>query len=246
MNIFKHLLYLLFCIILSMTTAQAGRFTFLTHYITPFTYEENGSVKGFAVDIVREMMKIMKHPEEFEMYPFKRALRTVQNTPNHALFIVAKRPERENTIKWVGPLITSGVYVYKMKGNPVKVSSLDDLKNLNAIGVGRGNADHTYLEAKGFTNLYPANNHMQSIQMLYKGRVDVTSGSELVVPEMAKQAGLDVSRIERTDLKLYDSVLFLGFSKDTPDETIAQWQQALDTLKASGKYQKIYMKYLHQ
>ena len=64
------------------------------------------------------------------------------------------------------------------------------------------------------------------------------------MPEMAKEARIDVNNIQRIDLKLYDSTLFLAFSRETPDTVVAQWQQALDSLKASGKYQSIYNKYL--
>jgi ABC-type amino acid transport substrate-binding protein len=31
-----------------------------------------------------------------------------------------------------------------------------------------------------------------------------------------------------------------------PDTTVTKWQQALDTLKESGRYQALSLKYLHQ
>ncbi len=231
-------------IFLLLNPSQAKSFTFLTHFIKPFSYLEKSEFQGFAVDIVRELMKRIGHPENFKMYPFKRALLTVQKTPSHALFIVARRPEREGTVKWVGPLISSGVYFYKKRGSDFHIEKLDDLKNLNSIGVGRGNADHTFLQNHGFTNLLATKDQKQSVQLLEYGRTDVTPISELVMPEMAKEAGIDINGIERTDLKLYDSVLYLVFSIDTPDETVAQWQEALDALKSSGEYQQIFNRYI--
>ncbi len=62
---------------------------------------------------------------------------------------------------------------------------------------------------------------------------------------MANHAGLNINSIERTEVKLYDSALFLVFSKDTPDEVVVQWQRALDNVKSSGKYQAIYDRYIH-
>ncbi|WP_136810406.1 substrate-binding periplasmic protein [Desulfosediminicola flagellatus] len=224
--------------------AQAETCTFLTHFIKPFTFQEEGNIKGLAVDIVKEMMDIMEHPKQFTMLPFKRALLTVQSSDNHALFIVARRPEREETVKWVGPLVSSSVYFYKKKGTNLDLKTLSDIKELWRVGVGRGNADHTYLEAQGFTNLQKTNNQVQSLQMLQLGRVDVTPMSELVMPEMAKHAGIDLDSIERTAVKLYDSILFLAFSIDTPDDVVDGWQRALDTVKISGKYQDIYDRYI--
>ena len=237
---------LLLCVLLACTSVNAAEITFLTHFIRPFSYEENDEFKGFAVDIVREMMKSMGHPEKFEMYPFPRALATVQEQPDFALFIVARNPERETTVKWVGPLVTNNVYFYKKKGSSVQVNTLDDVKNLpeERVGVGRGNADHTFLTAQGFTNLYPTSNQMQSLQMLANGRIDVTPMGEMVLMGMAQEAGINPEEFERTDVKLYPSILFLAFSNNVPDEIIAQWQQALDALKASGKYQEIYQQYI--
>ena len=244
MKSLKYLLCLLCAVFLLVNPAEAKKITFLTHFIKPFTHQENGEVTGFAVDIVREMMKLQEYPEEFEIYPFKRGLRTVQNTPDHALFIVARRAEREETVKWVGPLITSGVYFYKKKGTPLEISYLEEIKEKYSVVVQRGNADHYFLKEKGFTDLSITNNQKLSLQMVDKGRVDLTPISELVMPEIAKEAGIDLNNIERTNVKLYDSTLYLAFSKNIPDKTVAEWQQALDSLKSSGKYQELYSKYL--
>lgn len=244
MKVLKSIFLILCLFFLSSSTLYAKNFTFLTHFIMPFSYEENGEFKGFAVDLVKEMMKKMGHPQEFKMYPFGRALKKVQSTSRYALFITARRPERENTLKWVGPLIENGVYFYKRASSPITLHTLEDARKVRMIGVGRGNADDTYLKSQGFTNLFPTNDQMQSLQMLCRNRVDITPMGELVMPEMAKQAGIDESCIERTDLKLYDSVLYLAFSKETRDEVIQQWQHVLDELKYSGRYQELYDKYV--
>ena len=117
-------------------------------------------------------------------------------------------------------------------------------KEKYSVVVQRGNADHYFLKDKGFTGLSVTNNQMLSLQMVDKERVDLTPISELVMPELAKAAGIDLNNIQRTDVKLYDSTLYLAFSKNIPDKTVAEWQQALDSLKSSGKYQELYNNYL--
>ncbi|WED24475.1 transporter substrate-binding domain-containing protein [Vibrio sp. JC009] len=243
----RKLVVLALCLLfyLPVSYAQnAHTFRFLTHFIMPFSYEEGGEFKGFAVEIVRELMNTVQHPKAFEMMPFQRGLYYVQNHSDTALFIVARRPEREDTVKWVGPIVSSGVYFYTRKDHPRPPYDLDDLKKMDSISVGRGNADHTYLESLGFQNLYPNNDQLVSLQMVESGRVAATVMSELVMPEMAKKAGIDISRLRKTDVKLYDSELYLAFSKDTPDSVVRIWQDALDTLKASDRYDAIYKKYV--
>ncbi len=219
--------------------ADTGEIVFLTHLPGPFTFVEDGRLQGFAVDLVLEMMDRAGHSRQLVIYPFKRALWTVQHRPRHALFIVARRPEREKTIKWVRPLISSSVYFYRQKDSRVRVNTLDDVRRLTAVGVGLGNADDVYLHSLGFTNIHQVENQLQSIRMLHYGRIDVTPVSELAMPWLAAKAGIDPADLERTDVRLYDSVLYLAFSLDVPDTTVARWQRALDELKDSGRLDAI-------
>lgn len=89
-NIIKPFILLLF-IFGSVNPVHANEIVFTTHFMKPFTWQERGEYKGFAIEIVREMMKIMQHPEKFQMYPFVRGLKEVQSKPNRAFFIVARR-----------------------------------------------------------------------------------------------------------------------------------------------------------
>lgn len=244
-NISKRLLLMLFGLFLFPYNVHASKISFLTHYIKPFTYENQGKTQGFAVEIVETLMKQTDTIEEITIYPFKRALQTVQTTPNHALFVVARRPDRENTVQWVGPIISSGVYFYKRKNSLISIRNLQDIKNLNAIGVQLGNADYTYLKAQGVSNFNQTISQTQSLEMLHRGRIDATPMSELVFSEIAAEAGIGINNFERIDFKLYDSVLYIAFSKDVPNETIIAWQHALDSIKSSGLYDKIYNKYIH-
>jgi polar amino acid transport system substrate-binding protein len=242
---FKVMLWLFCGLFSAVGMALSPSITFITHDLRPFTYQYEGEFHGFAVDIVREMMRAMDHPQLFKVMPFKRALRDVQTKSHHALFIVARRPERETLVKWVGPLVTSGVYFYQKRGADIAAWDLNAIRTLRSVGVGLGNADHTYLESQGFNNLSPSPTQEKSLELLALGRVDVTPVSELVMPALAAQAGVDISAIERTPVKLYDSTLFLVFSKDVPDEVVTRWQDALDRIKASGQYQVIFNRYIN-
>lgn len=220
---------------------------FYTHPIRPFSFSENGTLRGLAVEIVYEMMERCGQSREITLIPFSRGLQRVQHEEDTAFFIVAKRPEREDAVKWVGPIISSGVYFYKRKDRDITIATLDDLKNHDlAIGVGRGNADHTFLQSQGVTNLHPAADHKRSLMMLMAKRVDVTPMSELVMPEVAREAGIGLEEIENTMVKLYESSLYLVFSLNVPDATITKWQKALDEMKSSGRYRELVDTYLEK
>ena len=224
--------------------AQAdGHIRFITHSLHPFSYQQNDQLTGFSVELVKGMAQISGMQANIELLPFNRAFQNLKTQPQTALFVIAKRPERENDMKWVGPIITSGVYFYQKRNSGLTLKELTDLKRVSKIGVVQGNADHTYLETNEFSNLSTDKSQIQSLKMLNHGRVDVAPMSELVMPFLAKAANIDVNTIEKTPIKLYDSTLYIAFSNDTNDETVAQWQHAFDQLKASGHYQTLYQRY---
>ncbi|GGP65192.1 hypothetical protein GCM10009347_33830 [Shewanella algicola] len=225
---------------------NASEVQFITYPLPPFTYLDNGYLSGFSIDIIEAMMQNTQQTAKIEMYPFKRAFQLIKSQKNTALFLVAKRPERESEMKWVGPIISSGVYFYQKRDSGLSLAHLEDLKRVQNIGVVQDNADHTYLNAQGFTNLSTDNAQLQSLKMLSYGRIDVAPMSELVMPYLAQAANIDINTIERTPIKLYDSTLYIAFSNDTSDEDIALWQQAFDELKKSGQYQAIYDRYFTQ
>ncbi|MBB1438672.1 transporter substrate-binding domain-containing protein [Shewanella sp. SG41-4] len=216
---------------------------FITHPLPPFSYQDNGSLSGFSIDIIQAMMQHTQQTANIQMYPFNRAFQLLKSQPNTALFVIAKRPEREVSMKWVGPILSSGVYFYQKRNSGLSLAHLEDLKHVSNVGVVFGNADHTFLDSQGFTNLSTDKSQLQSLKMLNYGRVDVAPMSELIMPFLAKAAGIDINSIERTPIKLYDSTLYIAFSNDTTDEVVALWQQAFDELKSSGQYQTIYQDY---
>ncbi|WP_077338253.1 substrate-binding periplasmic protein [Pseudocolwellia agarivorans] len=230
-----------FFLLIFHTCSYSQNITFLTHQIEPFSYLEDGEIKGVTTDIIKEMMKITQYNQEIKIFPFARGLWTVQNKPNYAMYIVARRPEREDTVKWVGPLISSGVYFYKRKGSSINPSNLDEIKQSFSVGVHLGNADHNFLKAQNIKNIIPTTKPFYAIKMLVNDRVDLVPMSELTVYGIAEK---EKNNIERTNVKLYNSDVYLAFSKETPNNIITNWQNALDEIKSTGVYGKIYQKYL--
>ncbi|MGX9460802.1 substrate-binding periplasmic protein [Shewanella sp. A14] len=227
----------------NISAAPKTQIQFITHPLPPFSYLDNGRLSGFSIDIIQAMMQVTQQSADIEIYPFNRALQLIKSHKNIALFLIAKRPEREVNMKWVGPIISSGVYFYQKRDSALSLAHLEDLKRVQNIGVVLDNADHTYLDSQGFTNLSTDKAQLQSLKMLHYGRVDVAPMSELVMPFLAKAANIDINTIKRTQIKLYDSTLYIAFSNDTHDDIVKFWQQAFNELKSSGKYQTIYDRY---
>lgn len=243
MLFYRHAIFLLWCFSFPLSASQIN---FLVHPISPFIENKNNQLSGLAIELVDELVKRNNAINNYTVMPFPRALKAVQQRDNFALFIVARTKVREGTVKWVGPLITSCVYLYKHRDNPIEVKSLADIKGKYSISVGRGNADHEYLSQQNFTKLYPVDQQFQSLLMLNARRVDFTPMSELVMTEMLKMTNVNADNIENTNIKLYDSELYLAFSKNVSDDVTHKWQQALDKFKQTPQFYQIIDKYLHK
>jgi len=204
---------------------------------TPFSYLDDDRLNGFSIDIIQAMMEYTQ--PTLKCLPFNRAFQLLKSQPNTALFVIAKRPEREVNMKWVGPIISSGVYFYQKRNYGLSLADLEDLKRVRNVGVVLGNDDSTYLDSQGLINLSTDKYQLQSFKKLNYGRVGVAPMSELVMPFLAKAADIDINSIERTPIKLYDSTLYIAFSNDTTDEAVALWLQIFDELTSSGMYQTI-------
>jgi polar amino acid transport system substrate-binding protein len=93
---------------------------FLTHSTLGKVYvDENGELRGlkhggrraFNVEVVREIMLIVRHPVQFQIMPFKRGQVELKKK-RKALFNIARTKLREKLYKWVGPLQVDNVYFF--------------------------------------------------------------------------------------------------------------------------------------
>ena len=231
----------------------ASEIQFMTHNIEGKTYiSENGELRGkkhagrraFNIELVREMMILMNHSTRFQEIPFVRGLKTVQFDPDFALFNVTRTPERENTVKWVGPIQSSVAHFYELKEAPTGIQTLEDAKKVAGISVLNGNVHHKFLIKHGFTNLQPATSYVSCFKMLAFKRVKLTPSSNLALMERLKAADISPNDIQRTPVTLFETSGYIAFSKNISDRITEKWQQALDQLRRSGRYEQLYQQYL--
>jgi polar amino acid transport system substrate-binding protein len=223
--------------------ARATDLRLLTHPLAPFTVGTSANLSGLAVEVARGILKRTGDGSAIATEPFTRVLQDIQAGPSTIGFIVARTPAREPTMQWVGPIVSTGVYLYKKAGSPVSITTLEDARKLAHIGVARGNADEKFLTEQGFKNLDLSDNQQLDLKKLQLGRLDATPISEIVFSTMVHEAGLQASDFERTPVKFYDSTVYFGVSPDVPKSTVQAWQDALDAMKASGEYAAIVARY---
>jgi polar amino acid transport system substrate-binding protein len=223
-----YLLFIPFLLISAAVSAQ--ELLIYTENNPPASYMVNDRLEGDAVNIVRRILHHLGQPDTIELVPWARGYNLALKKPNVALFSTTRLPEREKQFKWVGPLYTQTWVLYKKKGNPIRIVSLEDAKKVERIGTYREDGKKLFLEKNGFTNLVDSSNNTTNVLHLIKGNIDLWISSDYSMPYIASQAGVDSQQIEKAyTIKSVDN--YIVFSIQTPDSIIEAWQQALDHIK---------------
>ncbi|WP_170940676.1 transporter substrate-binding domain-containing protein [Pseudoalteromonas sp. NBT06-2] len=212
--------------------------------LPPWNYIENGTPTGITVEVVREILKKINHPDTIVIYPWARAYRMTKDGSNNILFSMARTPEREPLFNWVGPIATEVVYFYKNKDKKLHIESLDDAKKTSMILITRGFPEQKYLLSKGFNNLFITLKTLNSLQMLARHKVDLIVSGDFTVKHFINKKKIEGTLIERVNIELLKFDLYIALSKNIPSNEVLKWQNALDQLKASGKYNEILKKYI--
>jgi polar amino acid transport system substrate-binding protein len=218
------------------TAAVGGELRIVTHELPPFTLEGTSAPAGLAVEIVDAVRQRTGDRGTIAVEPFPRLLRDVTTGPQTLGFIVARTPEREHLMQWVGPIIVTPVYFYAKAGSAKRITSLEEARSLAAIAVTRGDGDHVFLAGQHFTNLDLSESQGTDLRKVALGRVDATPMSELVFASLVKQPGLQPSGFIRMPFMLYDSRVYMAFSPDVAGSVVQAWAAALADIKASDMY----------
>ena len=80
--------------------------------------------------------------------------------------------------------------------------------------------------------------------MLVQNKADLVVSGEFTAKYFINKNLIDGALIERVYIELLKSDLYIAFSKNIPSNEIIKWQNALNQLKKSGKYDQIFKKYM--
>ncbi|OIQ49321.1 Bacterial extracellular solute-binding protein, family 3 [Pseudodesulfovibrio hydrargyri] len=219
-------------------------YTWLTEEYYPFNYEENGVMKGVAVDLLRLVWAELGTPEQpVESLPWARAYARLRHEPATVLFCMARTPERERAFRWAGPIASVRFVLIARKDRHIRLRSLDDLQGLS-VGTLREDVLDTLLAGyKTRASIQPVARMRQNIDKLMTGRLDLVAYEEGSWRKITAREGLDPDGFE-TVYVLRETPVYFAFHPDTPPELVDAFQAALDKVKARPGYRKLLDAYL--
>ncbi|GEM_PF-2539213 len=241
---------------LSQQDAQA-QFDASTLHYPPYEYLEEGTPKGIAIELIRQAIKrVGDQTIDFNFYPWRRAVNSVQHGDTDMLFNAGKSEARQEWGHYVeSTLILQNYVLFKRKASSIQINANFDNAKKFPIAVRTGYLYGTglfrnALDRGQFSYVVQSETSMQSIDLLLNKRVDVFVGDYLPVMHYISKHNLEdqIDIVKEVGTYRNMSVLlwptYLVFSKKRVSEAyVSKVTQALEGMKADGSYYAVFEKY---
>ena len=212
----------------------------------PYEYKENGKVTGFTVELIEVLLTKTGHKGKTKILPWARAYQIALTKKNVLIHTMARKKERENLFKWIGPISPRIIYFYKLKKRTdIQVNTLEDAKNYK-IGVVRGQAVRDLLIANGFEekkNIFTVTGDDQNIEKLFVERIELIDNTDFMLRWRLIRLGLYYGKVEKVFVVDDSTDYYMAFSKKTSDEIVNQFRKAFKTIKQDGILKKLEERY---
>lgn len=220
-------------------------FEFITEEYKPFNYSEDGHITGLAPDLLREICSGLDIPFEVTLMPWEDAYTSAQNTPNAVLFSTSLNAERKSLFKWAGPYASLEWNFYSDAGNHLSLRSLEDAKQVGAIGVIRDYTMEQYLTEHGFTNLVYCENNKDAFEKLLQGDIDLFPSEEISAEAALTEIGQSIYHVNAS-LPIHTELLYFAINPAVPDDVVDDIQREINRLKDNGFLLTLFRQYLNR
>ncbi len=207
---------------------------------------EDELITGISVDILMAALnKVGANVplENIKVIPWKEGYKHVLQDPGTALFSTTYTPEREQVMKFVGPIVPIRVSVITPRHKKTVIKDASDLGALK-IGVVRDDVGDQLIRkfALSDDNIAKKDTLKQLTYFFQRGRVDAIAYASNVFSYSLKSSGANPNQFEEVFL-LKEGHLGYAFHKSTSSEVLNKLQLAIDGLRANGTINEIIAQY---
>jgi len=195
-------------------------------------------ITGIATEVVREIMERTGIKYEIRILPWQRAFSMAKTQADTCVYATTLTESRLPNFKWVAPILENKWAIFAKKDSKISIKSLGELKQYRVGGL-QGSGMAKFLEKNGVPMELTVNNGLNA-RKLEAGRVDLWASSAFTATYLAKREG--APNIENL-LTFKRTWMGLACNASVPDDLIAKLNQALRSVVADGRHQKIMDKY---
>lgn len=248
--IFKLMLLVLSLLFSQSIKADELKLVIYTESFAPYNfYDDKGELAGINVDIVKDTCARAALKCEFLLLPWKRAYNLVQKNPDSAIISLAKTQERAPLFEWVGPLVSSQTYFYKLKTSKhIVMDDITQAKNYS-LGIVRGDIYEMLVNRLGFVagkNLLLFSDKESFMRLFFKKRIDLIIGSDFTLEHQTHPFGYsrdDLVKLEQIHVNELKGN-FIGFNKAVSPIISERFNRALEQLKLETGFDPYIKRYV--
>lgn len=213
----------------------------VTEYYPPYQFiDNNGVLKGCAVDLVKALFKLTKDDLKINLIPWARAYYTAKNFKNTLIFSMSRNTIREKNFYWIGKIKREKYLFWGLKSKyKQKILSEAEFKD-SLIVVVKYTHNDQMLTAKGGNKLHRVTKLVQGIRMLLAHRADLLVQTAFSLKKRLKIANVDANQfIPIYELSELNSDLYIAMNLKTDIKIVQQYQKAYKYLVDNGIVNKI-------
>jgi polar amino acid transport system substrate-binding protein len=201
---------------------------------------QSGEQRGFCVDVIDEMAKLLKTKVTLEYMGWADAQAKVAAGHDLFIFPFARTPEREPNYAWLQKLFDIEVGFVTAPGSQ-PIDTIDQAKALSAVGVLAGSPWDKELAKRGITTAKPYPNTPAIVAAMMSGEVAAGYAPDIELKYAWRIIGNKGAPVFGKPIQKLDQ--FLAMSKDSPSIKQADWQEAFNVLQQDGTFDRIYAAY---
>lgn len=208
----------------------------------PFTYEEEGVLKGPFIDIAHHLARRIDVEAEILLLPWRRALQRARLGEGQVLLAIGWSLERSSWLYYSDPLVETEYGFFVRRADPLLYLGPVDMKGYTVSVYGPSNTSQRLKElVEGFSDieidLLP--DDTAAFQNLAQGRVDAVFSNRDVGFVMARRLGI-ASRIRYAG-RAQSLSYYIGFLKEEVSLSLfRRCNEALRAMKEDGSLEKIF------
>lgn len=219
----------------------------ITENLPPLNFaDDNGAAQGFSVELLRLMTGLAGARLEVQVLPWQRAMQVVEATPQSLLFSLTRLPEREAQFQWVGPIAQRRILLYRLASRTdLNLSQLSDLGSAR-IGVVRDSAADRQLQAAGLkpgAQLEQGLDDATNVRKLLAGRMEYVALLDWAAAWNLRQLQLPYATLQPALEQDASKTYWFGLRPDADPALVKRLQQALDSLKRDGRFERLRQRY---
>lgn len=221
------------------TPTKAVVLQVVTENWQPYSYEENGVIKGKSTEVVRKVLEHAGVKYQMKIYPWSRGYLKAKSQENVLIFSLVRIPVREALFQWIRPLGNGDTSsLYRLKDNPqIAPKTIEEAKQY-LIVANANSMDHLWLADKGFNKLMTPRTLEQSVQMFLKGKAPIIALDDNSVALEFSSLITDPSMFVKI-MPLFKAAPYMALSKKTNPKILKKLQDAYDELMAQGEIELV-------